>query len=157
MLRRGDEGGELLAALGEKHPPRRRAERPRGLVHRLHLDPAVAGLPRPGRARQGEQRDPRRRAGLRRVARHLRGEGMGRVDHRVDPLGLEKSAQPPDAAEAAAAHGDRRRRRRARAPGERQDRRDVGPPGERGGERARFGRAAEEKKAHRLAPREAGP
>ncbi len=59
----------------------------------VDLGPVVAGLRRPGRAAETQQRHAGARAGCAALPGHLRGEGMRRVDHGVDALG--RADRPP--------------------------------------------------------------
>ena len=103
MLRPRRERRDVLAADGEEHVCRRlRKSRDRG-ADISDLDPGVAGRLGPGRAFERDQR----RAGLRtrrdRIAAHLGGEGMRRVDHMRDafpPNVVGKPAHPAKAADA---------------------------------------------------------
>ena len=75
---------------------------------------------------------------------------MGRVDDRIDALGLEERREALGAAEAADPLGDRRGRRLCGRARERQERGHSGVAGETARERAGFGRAAENEQAERL-------
>jgi hypothetical protein len=152
MLRRAGEGAELLPALREEDIARLLAERARGVFHCLDFDPAIAVLRRPCRARERKQGNFRRVAGFGGMARHLRREGVRRVDHSLDMLGLAISVQARSTAKTADPHRQGRARRLLRAAGQRQDRVDIFPQRNSGGQRACFRRAAENEKAQTLAP-----
>ena len=75
---------------------------------------------------------------------------MGRVDDGVDALAREIGGEACDAAEAADAQRDRRRRGIGRRAREREDRLDLGVIGDPPRQRARFRRAAENEQAKAL-------
>jgi hypothetical protein len=75
---------------------------------------------------------------------------MGRIDDRVDALGDQIGSEALDAAKAADAQRNRRRRRVRSCAGERKDGRNVGFLREAPRERACLGRAAENEQAKAL-------
>jgi hypothetical protein len=111
MLRVRGESLELQAADAEKHPARRRAERFGRRLQIIDLDPAVAGRALPGRALERQQRHGGHGAGSDRVCTHLRRERMGGVDDARNVSGAKIVHQTINAAKAAKAPGNRRRRR----------------------------------------------
>ncbi len=150
MLRRSREGGELQPALSEENRPPLSPKSVDGVVHRRDLDPAVAGLARPGRAGEDDERRAGRAASRNRVRGHARSERMGRVDDGADALAREKRRQALGAAEAADALGNWRLRRIGRRPRKRQDWRNIGLIGNPPRKRARLRRAAENEQAKAL-------
>ncbi len=150
MLRRAGEGGELQPPLGQEHGLALGPERVDRLLHRRDLVPAVAFLADPWRAGEDDERRGGRAAGGKGVGRHARGEGMGRVDDGVDPLGPKIGRQALRPAEAADALRDRRRRGIGGRPGERQDGVDIRLAREAARQSARFRRSAEDEQANAL-------
>ena len=86
------------------------------------------------------------------MARHLFGEGMGRINHALDALCPEIGAEPVNAAEPANARRDGLRLRLARAAGKRKHGMNVRQLGNARRKRARFARTAEDQQAHACAP-----
>jgi len=110
LLMRG-ERFELQAADAEKHPARRRTERFGRRCQIIDLDPLVAGRALPGRTLERQQRHGRHGAGGDRVRAHLRRERMGGVDDAHNVFVAKIVQQAVNAAKAAKAPGNRRRRR----------------------------------------------
>jgi hypothetical protein len=75
---------------------------------------------------------------------------MGRIHNRVDTLARDIGGEALGAAEAADASGNRRKSRIGRRARQRQNGCDVGLIGDAAGERACFGRAAENEQAKAL-------
>jgi len=98
-------GLHVLPADGQEHPGWLGGQSGHCRGEIGHVLPVVTRLGLPGRALQCQQRQTQPGTGLHRVAAHLRGEGMGRVDHMCDALGLQVLAQAIDAAEAAHPRG----------------------------------------------------
>jgi hypothetical protein len=119
VLRRSREDYDLGLAEREKDTARGLAERLHGRRGIRHLDPAVVGERRPGRAAEREQRDAcgDRRRGC--IGRNDRGVRMRRVDESIDAFGCEISRKALGAAESADAHRHPLRGRRGGAPRER--------------------------------------
>ena len=103
MLRPGAERGDML--------PADRKEHPRAVVWQgrnsgrdiRDLDPVVTGSPSPWRALERDQRRSACRARRNRVAAHLGGKGMRRIDHMRDAFLTDivgKTARPAKAADA---------------------------------------------------------
>ncbi|MEY9236608.1 hypothetical protein ABIF78_008931 [Bradyrhizobium japonicum] len=91
---------DVLAADGEEHFSRRLGQRGDRGVDVVNFDPVVAGRPGPGCALQRNQLRAGFRAGLDRVAAHLGGEGVRRVDHMRDAFAANIAGKPAHAAEA---------------------------------------------------------
>ncbi len=119
------EGLQILPADAEKHPAWRRAERFGRRRKIIDLDPAIAGRVLPGWALERQQRHAGRRAGGDRVRAHSRRERMGGVDDASNTFGAKIGQEAIDAAEAAKAPGNRRRRRVFSAAGIGQNRIDA--------------------------------
>ena len=99
--------GELLkmhAADGQKHPLRRTGQRLNCGCDIRHAVPLVAGLRAPGRAGQRDQRRLGPATGRNRIAAHLRGKGVGCVDHMADPVVADVGNQPLHAAKSTNPH-----------------------------------------------------
>ena len=111
MLGHARESGELQPPLGEERRSRLGPQRLGRVLHGRDLGPPVAGLSRPGRAGEDDERRVRLPAGGDGVGRHAGRERMGGVDDGVDALAREIGGEACDAAEAADAQRDRRRRR----------------------------------------------
>ena len=101
MLRLGGERHQMLPADREKHAGGRVGQRGNGGREIGDLDPAIAGHARPRRAFQREQRRGRHGAGFDRVAAHIGGEGMGRVDHMRDGFSADEVCESRRATKAA--------------------------------------------------------
>ena len=101
VLRLGDEGREVLPPDREKHTRGRVGQGSDGGGDVGNLDPAIIGRARPRRTFEREQRRGRSSAGFDRMAAHLGGEGMGRVDHMRDLFAADEVRQPLSAAKAA--------------------------------------------------------
>jgi hypothetical protein len=146
VLRLGREGIEMLAADGEEDALRRAFQRGDGGREVRDAGPVVAFGGRPGRAFQGDQRGAGGGAGGDGVGAHLRGEGVGRVDHMGDLFGLKVGDKPLYPAKAADAHVDRLAHRRLGPAGVGVD---AGQArfGDRLGHEVRLGRAAEQEYA----------
>ena len=142
--------GQMHAA-NRKHDPLARpakcGDRPGGIRNPL---PSIAGFFGPRRARKSDQRNVGLLAGHNRIPAHLCGEGVCRVDHMGDPMGLEMLNQPLDPAKTThtlrqgLAHGPfnpSRKRNRSSNPGLRH------PPREGRG----FGRSAQYEEVRRHA------
>ena len=84
MLRRRQEGRELLASHCQKYAVRQLSQLEHGFRHCADLLPAVAFLLDPWRPTQHQQADIGQPRSLDRVARDLHGEGMGCVNERAD-------------------------------------------------------------------------
>lgn len=138
MLRRLGEGAQMQAPKGQEHASRRGAKRGDRAFGVIDLAPIIVGLAQPGRAREDQQRNARAGAGLKRMARHLRGEWMRRVDDGADALLAQIVAQAGDAAKAANTHRQRRGRRITRRSGQRQNAGKIGAPRQRRAQEARL-------------------
>jgi hypothetical protein len=150
MLRRSHERGQLQPALGEESRPPPSAKSRDGVLHGHDLDPAVAGLARPGRPGEDDERRVGRATSRNRVRGHARSERMGRVDDGADALAPKKCYQALDAAEAPDALGNWRLSRIGCCAGKRQDWRNIGLVSKPPRKRACLRRAAENEQAKAL-------
>lgn len=107
MLRLGREGGEVLAADGEKDARRRVGQGGDACGDIGHGMPAVARPRCPGGALEAEQWRVRLRAGSDRIAAHAGCERMRGVDDVGDAIVREVSREAGDAAEATDARRQR--------------------------------------------------
>lgn len=119
MLRVGRELGEVHAPNRQHHARRRTIKRGHRTGNVRHAHPIVPGLRRPGRARQRHERHACSLSRDDRVAAHLFGERMGRVDEMRDLVLLEVGRQTLRAAEPAHALRQRLSQGSRHAPGER--------------------------------------
>jgi len=149
MLRRGSKGRELQAARRQKHAARRGAQRSGGRLHSRDLGPAIARLRRPGRTGDLEQATSRELCRLAGVARHLRREGMRRIDQHLDLFGPEVGRQTIGTAEAADTRRDWLRCGGGRAASERQCGVYIAMVGEGRDKRRRLGGPTEDQNADR--------
>lgn len=146
VLRFDGEGVQGLLANGEKDAGGGVGQRACGGFGGWNTGPAVGGRGAPRGAFEGQKRGSGLRAGGYGVAAHLRGEGVGGVDHMGDAFGLQVVRKSFGAAEAAGAGGQGLGHGRVGASG-------VGKDGvhslrgEFAGKLARFGGTAEEKDA----------
>jgi hypothetical protein len=150
MLRGSHESAELQSAVGEEDCFRGCPESVDGFLDCRDLDPAVAGLARPGRTGEHDERRTRGQARGHRVGGHAGGKRVRRVDHGVDALAGEKRRQPLGAAKAADASRDRRWSGIGRRSRQRQDCRNIRLIGDPPRERAGLRRAAENEQAKAL-------
>ena len=81
VLRMVGERRELGAADAEEYPSRGRPQRVDAAAKSSDLDPAIAIRELPGRALQRQQRHAACRASRDRMRAHVRGKGMGGIDH----------------------------------------------------------------------------
>ncbi len=144
MLRGLGKVADGLAAKCQEHARRVGAERSDRLFGIRHADPAITGAFHPFGSGQREQRHARPLRRRNRIGADPRGEGVGRVDQMRHAFALQVIGQPLDPAEPADAYRDRlgagvlgaaRIAQHRAYPALRQ----------RGGQRARLGRAAEQK------------
>lgn len=96
---------KVLATDREKDPGRIARQAGDGGGYVGHRGPAILGRGAPGFALQCQQGQAGQTCGLHRVAAHLGGEGMGRVDDMGDRLGLQPGHEAADAAETTDAGG----------------------------------------------------
>jgi len=103
MLRVGREFGQMHPADGQKNTLGRAVQRGNGPGDVGHMGPVVlrGGLPR--RAGQRDQRRAGLLGGDNGVVAHLRGKGMGRVNHMGDVMVADIARQPIDPAKPARA------------------------------------------------------
>src|SRR6266851_2397005 len=104
VLRLGGKGRKMLPADRQEYAGARLRQGVDRGVDVFDLDPSVALNARPGRALQREQRDFRRRAGCGRVAAHLGGKRMGRIDDMRDSFGPDERDQAGHATKTAGAY-----------------------------------------------------
>jgi hypothetical protein len=148
VLRRGLERREVFPANRQQHPARGHAQRGGGFLHISDDNPVVArnGLPfGPTHHAQGY-------AGLGtcgfRISAYLGCEGMRRIDHRIDALGMQPSSQPCRTPEAAYPDRQFLWRGLPRPPGQRQHRVEPCISGQRVAKLRRFSCAAQDQHPH---------
>ena len=79
---------------GEEHPFGLGRDRRRGVLHRVDLDPAIAGGTGHHGGRTSTSRSvPCMHRRIARLGRYLRGEGMGGIDQQPDPLIVANSSR----------------------------------------------------------------
>ena len=100
MVRLRGEGTEALLADGKKNPCRGIWQRCNSGVDIAHMVPIVICQGKPVRALIGDKRRGRPGTRLNGVSANLGGTRMRRVDHMRDPLALQISDEPVDAAKA---------------------------------------------------------
>lgn len=100
-VRRHHERGEVLAPGCEENMARHFSQSRWHLGDRAHMVPSCPRRRLPGRSRQTQQLYGAKLRGFDGMAAHLRGERMGCVDDRIDPVGPEIICQPRNAAEPA--------------------------------------------------------
>ncbi len=113
VLRLGGERRQMLPADREKYACALFGKGVDRGLDIFHLDPAVTRASRPWRALQRDQRDFQQSAGFDRMAAHLGGERMGRIDHMSRPRRRSRrsgSAAIARRGSASARHRNRRRR-----------------------------------------------
>lgn len=147
VLRRSREDSDLGLAEREKHVARRFAERFHSRCGIGHLDPAIAGTRRPGRAPKREQGDGRGCRGGGCVGRDRRRIGMRHIDQRVDAFSSEISRKALGAAESADPYRRSLRCRRRGAARERDRYGHIGAFGETLRQTSRFRGPAENEDA----------
>ena len=143
VLRRRVEGLRLLPADGEEDAARLRTQRRHRLADRADPHPAVPLRLVPAEPLQPQQGNAGRVARRTGIGGNLPCERMRCIDKEIDGLFSEIGGKSCHAAETAAAHWHRLRRRIERAAGERQRNGKIGPAGEAGRKFARLGRAAQ--------------
>ena len=120
------ESAERQTAHREKDPPRTRTQ---GINRRFNVAdalPVITLSGAPFRTREDQTRDVKRLAGLCRMTRHLRGEGMRRIDHAGDRLAFEIGDQTLNTTKAANSMRDGWTGWRFSATGKREDRIKIG-------------------------------
>ena len=85
-VRTPGEGRERADADGEEHALGLGRDRRRSLLHRVDVDPAIAGQRTPGRAYDHEPRGTGLSRRLARLGRDPRGKRMGGIDQEANPL-----------------------------------------------------------------------
>ncbi len=94
-------GGQQLLADRQKHAGGRIWQGGGGGRHIRNRLPVITGFGPPWRAFQGDERDMGKGAGINRIAAHLRGKGMGGIDHMADLFSDQIIGQARNAAKAA--------------------------------------------------------
>lgn len=148
VLRRGRERRHLLAADGKKGALRLLAQRCSRRSHIRNDAPIVARLQLPFSPLQSQQRNVSDRGSFNGVARHLRRERMGCINHRTDALIHQPARQTIHTAEAADAAGCGGQQRLLRAARERIKGVETGIARKTLGQLKSFRRAAENENAH---------
>jgi len=146
VLGLGRKLAEVLLSDCQKHPRGHLRQRIHRAVDAVHMDPIVALARLPGRTFKGAEWHTRRHTGLDRIGTHLRGEGVGCVDHMGDGFGREVSRQAFGAAKTANTRGQRLADRLGGATRIRKHRIRA-CPGQGLGQRRGFGGAAQKKDA----------
>ena len=141
VLRMVGKDGQRLLADGQKDPRRHLRQRGGGGFNTWQMGPIVGGSLGPRGPFKSGQQDACLRAGGMGITAHLRGEGMGRVDHAGDVVLRDKRQQSGHAAKATHAGGQRLRHRGRRASGI-AEQRIIATVGQRAGEAGGLCRAA---------------
>jgi hypothetical protein len=152
MLGRRREGPDLQAADRQKNALRFTPERGGGGGHIGGINPVIAWLRNPRRARQNDKRNIRPRRRDRRMARHLFGERMRGVHEHIDSLDFEIGLEAVHAAKTADPIGNLWRARRRGAAGERQHGRNAALSRKEAPELARLECPAKHENPHRPFP-----
>jgi hypothetical protein len=152
MLRRHREGPELQAADRQKNAFSFTPERGGGRGHIGCLNPTIARLRNPRRARQYNERNFRPRRRDRSMARHLCRERMGGVYEHIDSLGFEIGVKAVHAAKTADSIGNFWRAERLGAAGEGQRGRNAALSRKEVRELARLECPAKHENPHRSYP-----
>lgn len=147
MRRALQERLHVLTPDSQKDAARRGWQCVQGSVEVGHAMPVVARFGTPGWALQCQQRHASLGAGFNGVMAHLRGKGVGGVDHVRDVLLAQKVRQPLGPAEAAHAGGQRLCDRLRGAPGVGERRRHA-RPGQRVRQLRGFGGAPKQEDVH---------
>lgn len=137
------EGGQMHPAHRQHHTLGRTAQRCGGAWQISHALPEVAMAGVPGVACKSQQRNPNLLAGSDGMATHTRSKGVSGVHYMRHLVALQIVRQPWHTAEAADTHCNRLRTRLGHPTGIRQ-RGAVPPFGQNTGQRACFGRAAQD-------------
>ena len=116
--------GQILAADGQKDPCSLGGQGGRHGWDVVEKSPVIARDRRPGRAFQRDQRQAQIGAGRCGIAAHLRGKGVGGVDHMRDLTGLQIGREPFRPAKTAPSVGHGGQVWCLSAPGHRIDRRE---------------------------------
>ena len=117
VLRFGGERQQVLFADGQKHPLRRLRQGRDRFVNVGNQLPVVIWARPPRRAFQRTKADASRSAGRNRIAAHLGGEGVSRVNNMGDVFAAQIGREPLRPAKPANPGGQRLGNRMARAPG----------------------------------------
>jgi hypothetical protein len=153
MLGRRREGPDLQATDRQKNALRFTPERSGGGGHVGGINPMIARLRNPRRARQNNKRDIRPRGRDHRMARHLFGERMGGIDEHIGSLSFEIGLEAVHAAKTADPIGDLWRAERLGAARERQRGRNAALSRKEVRELARLKSPAEHQNPHRPFPK----
>ena len=147
MLRGCVEGLRLLPADSQEDTARCLAQRGYRIGNRRNARPAVAGNLFPAKPLQPQQRNAGRPACRAGIGGNLLGEGMRRVDQKINRMRSKIGGKPFGAAETAGAHRQGLRRGIERAAGEGQRDGEIGASAKPTGQIARFRRAAQNEDA----------
>lgn len=101
MLRIGREVVQMHTSDRQHHARGRTVQRAHGSGHVVNVNPGIIGQLFPRRSRQSNKRNAGFSTGCHRVAAHLHGERVGRIDHMADAFGAQISDQPSNTAESA--------------------------------------------------------
>jgi len=153
MLRRGRKRGELQPAVGQKNTARYITQRSNSGFGIIRVDPPIAVLRFPGGPGEGNKRNAGALASAGGIFRNPFGERMCGVDHRINMLREEKSAQSVGPTKTADAVRNGRPLRVFGTACERQYRGDVIALRQTPRQYARLSRTSEDKNAHPVAPR----
>jgi hypothetical protein len=153
MLGRRRKGLYLQAADRQEDAPRFAPERGGGGGHIGYVNPTIARLPHPRRARQNDKWNLRPTCSDRRMARNLSGERMRGIDEDVDALGFEIGVKAIHAAKAADPIGNFWRAERIGTASERQHGRNIGPLRKEIRKLARLERTTKHENPHRPFPK----
>lgn len=147
VLRRGLEGPQLLPAEGEKNAARLAAKHGDGVASVFGALPMIVRARLPWRAAQRQQCNAGCHGGFSRIARDLRGIGMGCVDQQADGVFGKVSRQTVDAAKSADANRNGMGDRIFRAASERKAHIQISAPGKAFRQLPRFGRSTQDENA----------
>ncbi len=97
---------QMHAPDGQKNPFGGRIQSSRRVTDTCHINPAIPTFRDPRLSRQGNKRNTRHFATLNRVCAHLRGKGMGRIDHMGDSVVCKKTGETFSPAKSALSDGN---------------------------------------------------
>ena len=116
MLGQGCKGRKVLLANGQEHAGRQAGQGSNSARNIAHMVPVIPYPRHPRCALQRQQPQAQRPAGGMGIAAHLRGKGVGCVDHMRNPLAPQILHQPRHTAKPTHAHRQRLLRGGVRAP-----------------------------------------
>jgi hypothetical protein len=152
MLRRRREGPEFQATDRQKNAPRFTVDRGGGGGHIGDINPMIARLRNPRRARQNDERDIRPRGRNRRMARYFFSERMRGVHKDIDSLGFKVGFKSVRATKPTCPIGNFWRTKRRGATGERHHGRNAALSRKKVREFARLKCPAKNENPHRSFP-----